>query len=182
MDKWKLKKWFAVRAPKVFNDAVVGEMPGNDEKAVMGRTITVSLDQLTKNPSHAYTNALLKVIDVSGEAVTTKLVKLELLPNYIRSFVRRYRSVSDAVIPVVTRDGTNVVVKLIVITRQRAAHTKIVGVRKEMELFTNNYFKETDLDAAVTAVIEGKFQGELQAKLGHIANLNKVEVKKLEIK
>ncbi|MFI5412644.1 MAG: hypothetical protein ACHQX1_02025 [Candidatus Micrarchaeales archaeon] len=181
IDKWKAKKWFAVKAPKVFNDASVGEMPANDEKAAIGRNVVVSMDMLTHNPQHAYTNVTLKITEVKGEAAQTRLVKIELLPSYVRSFVRRYRSVSSAVIPVTTKDGSVVVVKLIAITRQRSTHTKIVGVRKEMVEFTLNYFKENDINPIVGAIMEGKFQAELASKLNHITDLNKIEVRKLEI-
>jgi len=181
IDKWRLKKWFTVRAPKEFNDANVGEMPANDEKAAVGRNIVVSLDMLTHNPSHAYTNVTLKVTGISGEAAQTKLVKMEILSSYLRSFVRRYRSVSSAVVPVSTRDGTNIVVKLIAITRARTAHTKIVGIRKEMVDFTRGYFRENDVGPIVGSIIDGKFQDALTAKLKHIVDLNKVEVRKLEI-
>jgi small subunit ribosomal protein S3Ae len=181
IDKWKAKKWFSVRAPKAFNDALVGEMPANDEKAAVGRNVIVSLDTLTHNSSHSYTNVMLKVTEVKGDSAQTKLAKMELVPSYIRSFVRRYRSVSSAVIPVTTKDGVAAVVKLIVITRARSNHTKIIGLRKEMVVFTLNFFKETEMDAAIGAILEGKFQAELGSKLNHITDLNKVEVRKLEI-
>ncbi len=181
VDKWKAKKWFAVRAPKLFNDATVGEMPANDEKAPLGRNIVVSLDSITHNPQHAYTNITLKVNEVKGESVQTQLLKMELVPSYIRSFVRRYRSVSSAVIPVTTKDGKTITVKLIAITRARSTHTKIVGIRKEMIDYTIGFFKENELDVALSAVIDGKFQADLTAQLNHITSLNKVEVRKLEI-
>ena len=181
IDKWKMKNWFTVRAPKVFNDAAVGEMPANDEKAALGRNVTVSLDYLTRNPSHAYTNVVLKIIEVKGDAAQTKLVRIELLQSYLRSFVRRYRSVSSAVIPVKSKDGASAVIKLIAVTRARTAHSKIVGVRKEMSDFATNYFSENDMDGIISAIIEGKFQAELGAKLDHITDLNKIEVRKLEL-
>jgi small subunit ribosomal protein S3Ae len=182
IDKWKAKKWFSVKAPKAFNDAVIGEMPANDEKAALGRNIVVSLDVITHNPSHSYTNVTLKVVEVTGDAAITRLSKMELVPAYLRSFVRRYRSVSSAVIPATSKDGTGTIVKLIAITRARADHTKLVGVRKEMITFTLNYFKDNDIGQIVGAIVEGKFQGELGSKLRHIIELNKVEVRKLEIK
>jgi len=181
IDKWRLKKWFSVRAPKEFNDATVGEMPANDEKAVVGRHIVVGLDVLTHNQSHAYTSVTLKVISVSGEAAQTRLVKIELVSSYIRSLVRHYRSVSSAVVPVSTRDGTKVIVKLIAVTRARTAHTKIVGLRKEMVEFTQGYFRENDVAPIISSIMDGKFQDALSNKLKHITDLNKIEVRKLEI-
>lgn len=181
LDNWKLKQWYAVYAPKVFNDALIGEMPGNDEKAVIGRKIVVGLDSLTKNPSNAYTTVELKVIEVNGNSAHTKLVSISQLYSYIRSLVRRYRSVATSVLPVKTKDGTKMVVKMLVITKARTTHSRISGIRKEMNAHIQNYFTENDANTAITAVIEGKFQAELAAKLRHIAPLNKVEVKTLEV-
>jgi ribosomal protein S3AE len=70
---------------------------------------------------------------------------------------------------------------VIVVTRGRTAHTKIVGIRKEAEDFTRLYFKENEANAAISAIIEGKFQADLTTKIKHIADLNKVEVRKLEL-
>ncbi len=181
IDKWKLKRWFSILAPRIFNEAIIGEMPANDEKAAIGRNVVVSLDSLTHNPSHAYTNAVLKITEVNGESAKTKLIGIEQVPSYIRSFVRKYRSVSSVVVPVASKDGIRAVVKVIVVTRGRTAHTKIVGIRKEAEDFTRLYFKENEANAAISAIIEGKFQADLTTKIKHIADLNKVEVRKLEL-
>ncbi len=181
-ESWKLKKWYSVYAPKVFNDVVIGEMPGNEDKSVIGRNIVVGLDSLTRNPSNAYTSVTLKVIDVNGNAAHTKLVSMSQLYSYIRSLVRRYRSIASTVLPVQTKDGISMVVKILVITRARTTHSRIFGIRKEMNEHVSNFFKENDSNVAINAVIEGRFQAELAAKLRHIAPLNKVEVKTLEVK
>ena len=181
VDNWKLKKWFTVYAPKVFNDALVGEMPANDEKAAMGRNIVVSLDTLTHNSSHAYTNVVLKVTEVQGNIAHTKLIRISQHHSYIRSLVRRYRSIALSVLPVSTKDNIKVVVKLLDITKARTAHSKIVGIRKEMNEYTTNFFKENDLNTTVSSILEGRFQADLLNKLSHITDLNKIEVRKLEI-
>jgi ribosomal protein S3AE len=181
-ETWKLKKWFAVYAPKIFNDHIVGEMPANDEGSVVGRNIVVGLDTLTKNPSHAYTNVTLKVTDVNGNAAHTRLVSISQLYSYTRSLVRRYRSVATLVLPVKTKDGIAMVVKMLVITRARTTHSRINGIRDELTVLVANFFKENDSNDAINAVIEGKFQAELATRLRHIAPLNKIEVKTLEMK
>ncbi len=182
VDNWKLKKWYSVYAPKVFNDALVGEMPGNEDKAVIGRNIVVGLDFLTKNPSNAYTSVVLKITDVNGNSAHTKLVSISQLYSYIRSLVRRYRSVASSVLPVHTKDGIAMVVKILVITKARTTHSRIVGIRKETGQLVTDFFKENDSNAVIKAVIEGRFQAEIASKLKHITPLNKVEVKMLEIK
>jgi ribosomal protein S3AE len=180
-ETWKMKKWFAIYAPSIFKSALIGEMPANEEEAAVGRNIVVSLDALTHNPSHAYTNVKLKITGVSGSTANTKLVAMEQLYSYIRSLVRKYRSVATMVRKVQTKDNVSMVVKLLVITRSRATTSKIEGLRKEAEELTKSYFVENDSDSIINSILEGKFQSELAAKLSHIIPLNKVEVRKLEI-
>lgn len=182
VDNWKLKKWYSVYAPKLFNDVIVGEMPGNEDKSVIGRNIVIGLDSLTRNQSNAYTSVVLKVTDVNGNAAHTRLVSISQLHSYIRSLVRRYRSVASTVIPVKSMDGTGIVVKMLVITRARTTRSRIVGLRKETNELVAKFFSESEADTAIRAVIEGRFQAEMASKLKHIAPLNKVEVKMLEIK
>jgi small subunit ribosomal protein S3Ae len=180
-ETWKMKKWYSIIAPSVFNGAPIGEMPANEDSAAIGRSVTVSLDALTHNPSHAYTTVKLKVTGVNGNSAETKLVSLEQLYSYIRSLVRKYRSIASLVQPAKTKDNTDMVLKLIIITRERAAANKIAGLRKEASLLAKNYITENDCNAVVTSILEGKFQAELSSKLSHIVPLSKIEVRKLEI-
>jgi small subunit ribosomal protein S3Ae len=180
-EMWKAKKWFSIYAPSIFNSALIGEMPANDENAAIGRNIVVSLDTLTHNPSHAYTNVKLKITGVSGTTANTKLVAIEQLYSFIRSLVRKYRSVATLIQPVQTKDNVKMVVKLLVVTRTRTTASKIVGIRKEASGLAKSYFADNDSSAIINSIIEGKFQTELASRLSHVVPLNKVEVRKLEI-
>ncbi|MGC8669804.1 MAG: hypothetical protein ACP5TL_01470 [Candidatus Micrarchaeia archaeon] len=182
IDTWKLKKWFTVYAPKEFNNAVIGEMPANEDKAAIGRNIRVGLDIITHNPSHAYTNLKFKVVSIEGNSAHTKLMQIELLNSYIKSLVRHYRSIASSVQTLETKDGVKIVAKVIAITRNRATHRKLIGIRKEMEAFTASFAKENDINSIINAINENKFQAELASKINHIAQISKVEVRKLEVK
>ncbi|MGC8652304.1 MAG: hypothetical protein ACP5UH_03595 [Candidatus Micrarchaeia archaeon] len=181
IDTWKLKKWFTVYAPKEFGNAPIGEMPANDEKAAIGRNIMVGLDTITHNPSNAYTKVKFKVVSVDGASAHTKLVQIEQLNSYIRSLVRRYRSIVSAVQMLDSKDGAKVVTKVIAITRSRTAHSKIVGMRKEIEGFMASFVKDNDLESIINAINGNKLQSELASRLSHIAQIGKVEIKKLEV-
>lgn len=181
IDNWKAKKWFTVYAPKVFGEAAIGEMPGKDEKSVIGRNITISLDSLTHNPQNANTNLVLKVSGVDGDKAATKLVSMGLLFSFIRTLVRRYKSVSSTVIRARSKDGVEVAVKPLVITTQRSTASRLDGLRAEMTEFLKAYVRETEAEAIVKSIVEGQLQQELHSKLMHIAPISKAEVKKLEL-
>ncbi len=181
VDNWRLKKWFSVYAPKAFNDALLGEVPAKDEKSAIGRKIKIGLNVLTNNPQNSYTNLFFKITDIQGDKAQTSLVRMEILFSYMRTMVRRYRSVSLAVVKGTTKDGKAVVLKPIVVTAQRNTNTRVSGIRKEMTAQLSAYITENDSDAIVRSIIEGKLQHELFAKLRHIAPLGKVEIKRLDI-
>jgi len=181
VDTWKLKKWFTIYAPKEFNNAVIGEMPANDDKAALGRNIKISLDSITHNPSNSYTNMKFKIVSVDGASAHTKLVQMEQLNSYIRSLVRHYKSIASTVQKLDTKDNIKVVAKVIAITRSRATHSKLIGIRKEMEALIASYVKENDLSSLINSINGNKLQAELAARLNHIAPISKIEVKKLEI-
>ena len=37
-DKWKAKEWYKIHAPRMFNEAEIGETPSADPEYVIGRT------------------------------------------------------------------------------------------------------------------------------------------------
>ncbi len=182
VDKWKLKKWFTVHAPGLFNNAVIAEIPANDEKSLINRRVKVGLDFLTHNPQNAFTNMFFKITSVEGTNANTELTKMELPVSYIRSLARKYKSVSDSVLKVASKDNKEMVVKPMVITMNRARSSKIRGIRKEMNEYLKSYFNSNEYAQIINAIVEGRLQAELANKLGHIVQISKVEIKKLEIK
>src|SRR5271157_4894359 len=151
IDKWKLKKWFSIYAPDIFKGVVIGEMPANDEDAALGRNITVALDTITHNSQHAYTNVTFKIININGTTANTRMVEMFELYSYVRSLARRYRSIAASVLPATSKDGVQLVVKLLAVTDQRTPHSRILGIRKEMNGFVTEYCKSNDFDTIVNA-------------------------------
>lgn len=180
-ENWKTKKWFVVCAPQTFNEAQLGEMPGKDEKSVLGRNVHVSLDTLTGNPQNANMNLIFKVTEVKGDKALTKLTEMALLFSFIRTMVRRHKSVSTTVVRGTSKDGILITVKPIVITGQRSAASRLIGIRKETNEFISAYISGNESDSIVKSVIDGSMQQELYTKLRHVAPLSKVEIRKLEL-
>jgi small subunit ribosomal protein S3Ae len=181
VEKWKQKKWFNVYAPALFNDKAICEMPANDDQAAVGRNINVALSQLTGNPGHAFTNVALKVASVEGTSAKTTIVRVELLNSYIRSLVRRGRSVSNAVLPLKSRDGVPMVAKILVVTARKTTHANIIEMRRLAGEFASGYFSGNDSSSIISTIIDGKMQTELASKLNKIVPINRVEVRRLEV-
>ncbi|MCL4389327.1 MAG: hypothetical protein M1528_02285 [Candidatus Marsarchaeota archaeon] len=181
IDKWKTKRWFIVYAPKAFDEQKICEIPAADEKSVMGRKIKVSLDHLTHNVQHSATNVTVKITDVNGDAAHTELVMMEEVYSYIRSLVRRYRSISSAVVPAIAKDRVPVVLKAIAITRSRVTASRLKEIRKRMEDTLKGFTAENDANSIIKSVIDGKLQADIYSKASSVTPMSKVEIKKLEV-
>lgn len=182
-DTWKFKKWFTVYAPNVFGEEkIIGEMPANNEKVVSSRNINIALSNITNNPSHMYINAKLKVDEVNGDNVTTKLVELRLPYSYMRSLVRRYRSISNTRVVGTSKDGFKVIVKALAITNGRTTHSRTIAMRKEMSEYITSNLKDSTYEDTIKSIMEGRMQSELKSKIEHIAPINKIEIIAFELK
>ena len=64
--KWKGKEWYTIYVPKWLGDIVVGETPAGSKEAVIGRTVEVSLFELTNDPIRYYLTLIFKINQVNG--------------------------------------------------------------------------------------------------------------------
>ena len=63
----------------------------------------------------------------------SRLVSIEELYGYIRSLIRRYRSMADSVLQATTSDNVRIVLKMFAVTKGRTTHMKLIGLGKEMD-------------------------------------------------
>ncbi|MGI0141785.1 MAG: hypothetical protein ACREBF_04020 [Candidatus Micrarchaeales archaeon] len=181
IEKWKTKVWFNVHTPKILGDSIIGEIPAQDEKSVIGRVIKVSLSWITKNPQHSFMTIGLRVISANGEAAQTEINYLEQVYSYTHSLVRRGSSAVYTISSLKDKDGKSVVLKLIGISRYKINTPKKQGIRRELSLFTTQYVNSLSTEAFVKAVIDGGFQMEAMKVVNRIAPMAKLEVKKIEL-
>ncbi|HVA83198.1 MAG TPA: hypothetical protein VNF06_03480 [Candidatus Aquilonibacter sp.] len=181
IEKWKTKQWFNVHTPKILGDSIIGEIPAQDEKAVLGRVIKVSLSWITKNPAHSFMTIGLRVISANGDAAQTEIHYLEQVYSYTHSLVRRGSSAVYTVSKLKDKEGKPVVLKLIGISRYKINTPKKHGIRRELAKFTTEYVGSKSVEEFVKAVIEGGFQVEAMKVANRIAPMGKLEVKKIEL-
>lgn len=181
IEKWKTKQWFNVHTPKILGEAVIGEIPAQDEKAVLGRVIKVALSWVTKNPAHSFMTVGLRVVSANGDAAQTDLNNLELIYSYTHSLVRRGQSVVYTISKMNDKSGKTMVLKLIGISRHKINTPKKAGIRKSLIGFSKEYVGSKTTEEFVKSVIDGSFQMEALKKANAIAPMAKLEVKKIEL-
>jgi small subunit ribosomal protein S3Ae len=180
-EKWKQKKWFNLYAPKIFDEAVIGEVPGNDEKNLIGRVIKVNMSWITHKPDHSFITVALRVINVNGDAAHTDIAYIEETYSYLHSLVKRRQSAIYTVDKLRGKDGKDFILKLLVMTRNKIETPKKTGIRHAITAFANEYASSMTIEEFVNSLISNKFQSDAAGRVGNIAQVGRLELKRIDL-
>ncbi len=121
-DKWKLKEWYKIRAPSMFNNAEIGETPAEEAEKLIGRIAEVTLNEVSGSgdPNTSHIKVKLKITGIGESHVAnTRFVGHEFTSDYIRRLARRKRSKIDLSFEVTSKDGVVFTVKTVAVSEHR---------------------------------------------------------------
>jgi len=184
VDKWKLKSWYAVLAPEMFDMKQIGEIVAVEDSQLIDRIITSGLSEITGSfmQASAYTSLYFRVTEVKGKNAHTKLIGHALAPGYIRTLVRRRRSVVNEVVDATTRDGQEVRLKMMALTANKTSESVRKALRHAIIEETRNVAKEMEFSQLMQEVVFGKFGSKIFVKVKKIAPVRRIEIRKSEVK
>ncbi len=180
-DKWKLKKWFVIKAPKSFGEVVLGSTLAYSVEGTMNRKIETTLYDLTGDFNQVHVHLYFKVIGNEGDTLVTRFAGHELSRDYLRSIIRRKSSKVSHVIDVTTKDGYLLRVKGLALTTYRCHRGQKTAIRKVMEEIISKYASELTFDEFVNKMLFGELTNEIFDKAHRIYPLRKVEIEKSKV-
>ncbi len=180
-EKWKTKKWFNVYPPELLGTNVIGEMPADDDKRMMGRIIESSMSWITNKMEHSFMVVGLKVIEVNGNSAHTELQYLEQTYSYLHSLVKRHSSAIYTVDNLKDSKGRAIILKLLVVTRDKITSPKRKSIRSGLSAFAKEFASSKESSEMIKSIIDGSFQAECIKKVANIAEISKLEIKKIEL-
>jgi len=181
--KEKQKKDYSIIAPPMFNNKNVGEILGSSKENLLNRVVSISLNELEEvkaDPLSLYTTVKLRVIDVGEGTVKTDFIGHEIAFSYLRSLMRKYRSVIHEVIDVNTKDGGKIRLKLVIITAKKVSRIVKKNLRKAAIQFCLNTAKEKTRDEIIKSILSNQFSKEMGKELNKINPISHVLVRKTE--
>ena len=183
VDKWKLKSWYSLLAPEMFDSREVGQLVATEDSTLLNRVIRMGLGELSGQMSQitTFTSVFLRVKEVTGKSARTKIIGHELAPGYVRTLVRRRHSVVSQVDDVVTKDGVGIRIKMLGITANRAPEATRSSVRNAMSDEVKKLVPEMEFNALLQDMLFGRFAGKIFAKVKKITPMRRVEVRKSEV-
>ena len=136
-DTWKEKSWYTIKTPVAFGDKEIGTTPARDPELVYGRTVEVTMRELTGDFSKQYIKLQFEVNDVNGNIANTKFTGHKTTTDYVRSMIRRGTSRIDAPVIVTTQDERKLKLHVLAVTTRRAKSSQQKYMRETInELVT----------------------------------------------
>jgi len=180
-DKWKAKEWYKIHAPKMFNEAEIGDTPSADPEYVIGRTVEVTVQDLTGDFSKMHIKLKFKVSETEGMDAKTVFVGHDLTSDYVRRLTRRRKTKTDHVVDFYTKDGFKYRIKTMSIADRRIQSSQEEGMRAIITETLTNMGKEMTLSEIVKAIINGSLSRDLAKACHVVIPIKRIEVRKSEV-
>jgi small subunit ribosomal protein S3Ae len=176
------KRWYTLLAPEQFDRQELGETMADEPEKVDGRTIEVTLGDLTGDQGANNTKLTFKVNDVASDSAYTEFVKHELARDYLRSLVRRGASKISASITVLTKDDYRVQIQPVAFTTKKADRSQEQAIRRVMIDFVEDAAEDRTFEELVdSAVVGGNLSSAIYGEAKTIYPLRRVEVQKFTL-
>jgi len=180
-DKWKAKEWYKIHAPKMFNEAEIGDTPSADPEYVIGRTVEVTVQDLTGDFSKMHIKLKFKVNAVEGLDAKTVFVGHDLTSDYVRRLTRRRKTKTDHVVDFYTKDGFKYRVKTMSIADRRIQASQEEAMRSIIATTLVDMGKETPLAEIVKAIVSGDLSKDLAKACHVVIPIKRIEIRKSEV-
>ncbi len=183
VDKWKLKNWYSLIAPEIFDSREMGQLVSSDEPNLVNRKIKIGLGDMmgSFSQSTAYTSVFFRVKEVKGKSAHTIFIGHELVPGYVRTLGRRRRSIINQVDDVITKDGVGLRIKTICVSGVKISESVRTDVRKGISGAVKAYAGQTDFPVLVQELVFGKFSAKIFNAVKKIGPIKRVDVRKSEL-
>ena len=179
--KGRKKKWIEIIAPKMFNNAVIGEVPVYETETVMGKTATVNLMTLTNDMKKQNYNVSFEVNEIVGEKAHTRLIKYEILSSLLKRMVRRGKEKVDLSFKATTKDGQTVLLKPLIITRRKTSKPVLSSILQDAEKRIKLYANKINYDALAQDIIFGGLGKKIKIPLCKIYPVRSVDVRVMKL-
>ena len=179
--KLKKKQWYPILAPKQFENAVIGETLVNEPGAMLGKTLSHSLMNLTNDMKRQNISIHFKVVEVEDNKAKTSIIAYEIIPSSIKRFVRRNSEKMDNAFSCETADNVFLKVKHLIITRGDVKGSVAAKMRNNITMFLTKTIKKMTYDEIINDLITHKLQSLMRESLNKIYPLKVCEIRYLGI-
>ncbi|MBM3309647.1 MAG: hypothetical protein FJY77_05265 [Candidatus Altiarchaeales archaeon] len=175
---WKQKRPFVIQAPEKFDFKELGTTVAADPKLLVGRTLGVSLAELTSDRAKQHLMLVFEIHEVTGDKAQTRFKKFMIHSGYLKSKIRKGMDKIDHQSDLSLPDS-KIRMKLTVLTPQKISLPKRRDITSNIARVLSKY-RESKLEEFVQHVLFGKLGTDIYRRIKKICPISRVEV--VEIK
>ena len=178
--KIKKKRWITILPTENFRIPEIGETFTAEPSKLVGKTVSVSLMELMKDPKRQNLKITFKIIEVKDNKALTEIKKYEMVPSSIKRLVRPGKSKLDASFKFTTKDKIKIIIKPVIITKSKTTNPVLAKLRKETESYLSNFITKADFAEVFGYVMGFKLQNQLKSHLKKIYPVSLCHIRILE--
>ncbi|OHE26764.1 MAG: hypothetical protein A2Z84_07345 [Tenericutes bacterium GWA2_35_7] len=175
------KEWFDILASKEFNESLIGETICFNEDSLVGRVLYSNLAALTNDARTQNVRIKLVINEIKDKKAYTKLNGYQILPAFVRRVVKLGKDRVDDSLIYKTKDNLSVIVKPLLITKNKVKKSILSNLRLSAREFLNKYISKISYDELVFDLINYKLQKELKNNMKRIYPLDVAEIRIMEL-
>ncbi|MEM1514166.1 MAG: 30S ribosomal protein S3ae [Candidatus Thermoplasmatota archaeon] len=179
--KKKDKTWYWLVSPQMFGKARIVETLADTPENLYGRTVEVSMQELSGDFSRAHMKLIFKVKEVSGLEAYTDFVGHTTTTDYVKRIARRHRAKIDGVFDVTTKDGKRIRVKPSAYALKRLQTSQKSAIRKIMKDVIETMAKTNTFDDFVKLMLDGEMAKQIYKLSKIVYPIKRVEIHKSEL-
>ena len=175
------KEWYPIIAPKVFQNAVLGETTVYEPQQMMGKGLTINLMTLTNDAKRQNININFEVVDVQNGKGLANVVGYSMVQSSIRRMMRRNIERIDMSFSCKTSDNKDLRVKPLLITRSATIGSVVAKIRRTAQDFIVKYIGSASYDSLINDLVTQKLQASLRKEINRIYPLRVCEIRSMEV-
>lgn len=175
------KEWYPILAPKMFQNAVLGETYVYEPQQIMGKGMVSNLMNLTNDVKRQNINIMFRVSSVQNGKAFADVIGYHMLQSSIKRMVRRNIDRIDMSFSCVTSDNKNLRLKPLLITRSATKGSVLAKMRRIAQDFLVKYVNSMTYDNFVNDIVSHKVQASLKSELNKTYPLRVCEIRCMEI-
>lgn len=172
-------KWIPITTDESFNNIEIGETICEEAEQVIGRTLSISLMELTNDMKKQSVNVKFRINSINGQKAVANPVAIEVLPSAIKRQVRRKRTKIDDSFVCKTADGKMVRVKPFLVTVSNTKNSTTKALRKSQRYLLAKVIEKITYHTLVKDLVSGKLQNYVDSQINSIYPLKAWDIRYL---
>ena len=174
------RKWIKIIAPRILNNAEVGETLCGNVNKVIGKVVEVNVGFVLNDGRRHHMKLKLMIKEVKNDMANTNVIGYNVVRAHIKRSVRKGRDKVEDSFVVECKDKIKVKIKPFVVTRYKAKRSVLTELRKKVKEFCLDYCKRVNYEELIRFVISNSLQRDLKRGLKKIFPVAFTEMRVLE--